>query len=102
MDIDVNKNHRTVHMVIKGNIDEQGANTLKQNFLNFNKNTIDHVIIDMKSVNHIGSAGIGKLLLFYKDFAINGGKITLNNVSRTLYDLFKVVKLDTLMNINSI
>jgi anti-anti-sigma factor len=102
MDIDMNKSNRTVTMIIKGNIDEQGANALKQNFSNLNKSSIDHVIIDMKNVNHIGSAGIGKLLLFYKDFAIKGGTITLNNVSRTLYDLFKVVKLDTLMKINTI
>jgi len=102
MDIDVNTNNRTINMVIKGNIDEQGANDLKQSFVNLNKSAIDHVIIDMQNVQHIGSAGIGKLLLFYKDFAIKGGKITLNNVNRSLYDLFKVVKLDTLMKINTL
>jgi anti-sigma B factor antagonist len=89
-------------MIIKGNIDEQGANELKKSFLNLNTTSIDHVTIDMSNVNHIGSSGIGKLLLFYKDFAVKGGKITLNNVSRSLYDLFKVVKLDTLMKINTI
>jgi anti-anti-sigma factor len=102
MEIDVNTSSRTVNMVIKGNIDEQGANDLKQSFLNLNKREIDRVIIDMQNVKHIGSAGIGKLLLFYKDFAIKGGTIILNNVSRSMYDLFKVVKLDTLMKINTI
>ena len=102
MEIDLNKMNRTVKMIIKGNIDEQGAMNLKQSFMNINKSTIDHVIIDMKNVNHVGSAGIGKLLLFYKDFAIKGGRITLDNVSRTLYDLFKVVKLGTLMKIKAI
>jgi anti-anti-sigma factor len=101
MDIDVNTTGRTVNMVINGNIDEQGANDLKQSFLNLDKKTIDQVIIDMQNVQHIGSAGIGKLLLFYKDFAIKGGKIVLNNVSRSMYDLFKVVKLDTLMKVNT-
>jgi len=102
MEIDVMTNNRTVTMIIKGNIDEQGANVLKQSFINLNTGAIDHVIIDMKNVNHIGSSGIGKLLLFYKDFAIKGGKITVDNVNRTLYDLFKMVKLDTLMKINLI
>jgi anti-anti-sigma factor len=102
MEIDVTTNNRTVKLIIKGNIDEQGADVLKQNFMNLNKSLIDHVVIDMKNVNHIGSAGIGKLLLFYKDFAIKGGKITVDNVSRSLYDLFKMVKLDTLMKINSV
>ena len=102
MEIELKTSNRTVKMVIKGNIDEQGANDLKHSFLNLNKSTIDHVIIDMQNVNHVGSAGIGKLLLFYKDFAIKGGKITLDNVSRSLNDLFKVVKLDTLMKINTI
>ena len=98
----MNTSNRTATMTIKGNIDEQGAETLKQNFYSLNISVLDHVVIDMKDVNHIGSAGIGKLLLFYKDFAIKGGSISVINVSKPLFDLFQVVKLDTLMKISRI
>jgi len=101
MDIDVTQSSQTATLTINGNIDEQGAETLKQSFYKLNVKSLTTVVIDFKNVNHIGSAGIGKLLLFYKDFAISGGKIILDNVSRQLYDLFIVVKLNTLMKINA-
>ena len=100
MNIDVTKKERTAFLNIDGNIDEQGAEILKQAISQLNMNDIDKAVIDFKEVNHIGSAGIGKLLLFYKDFAIKGGQIILENVSRPLYDLFQIVKLDTLIKIN--
>ncbi|MBF0452185.1 MAG: STAS domain-containing protein [Candidatus Magnetomorum sp.] len=102
MDIDVTKKGQTALLTVNGNVDEQGAELLKQTFYKLNMKELTNVVIDFKNVNHIGSAGIGKLLLFYKDFAISGGGITLENVSRSLFDLFKVVKLDTLMKINAL
>jgi len=99
MNIEVTKKDRIAYLKIDGNVDEQGAEILKQTIHKLNLNDIDKTVIDFKDVFHIGSAGIGKLLLFYKDFAIKGGQIELINVSKTLYDLFKVVKLDSLMKI---
>jgi len=100
MNINIITNGPTATMTLSGKIDEQHAEVLKKNFYELNFSLLDHIILDFQHVSHIGSAGIGKLLLFYKDFAIKGGRISLKNVSKPLYDVFKVVKLDTLMDIN--
>jgi anti-anti-sigma factor len=102
MDIDVTQSGNKAQLKISGTIDEHGAETLKQTFYQLNTKSLTEVVIDFEKVSHIGSAGIGKLLLFYKDFAIRGGTIMLENVSKPLFDLFKVVKLDTLMKIKTI
>ena len=83
----------------KGNIDERGAEELKNHFKSLNISSVKEVIFDFANVNYIGSAGIGKLLLFYKDMALNGGKITIKNVSPSIYELFNVLKLDTIFTI---
>jgi anti-sigma B factor antagonist len=58
-----------------------------------------NLVIDFHETTHIGSAGIGKLLLFYKDMAANDGKVRLENLSRDLYEMFTALKLDTVFTI---
>jgi anti-anti-sigma factor len=101
MDIVVNRAGDRVDILInfesgRGNIDERRAEELKRHFRDLDPSTINEVVFDFRNVNHIGSAGIGKLLLFYKDMALNGGKIRIENASETVYELFNVLKLDTI------
>jgi len=84
----------------KGNIDERCAEELKKRFREMNVSSVKEVVFDFRNVNHIGSAGIGKLLLFYKDMALNGGKIRIENASETVYELFNVLKLDTIFTVS--
>ena len=84
---------------IKGNIDEQGAEELKRRFREQNISKLKEVAFDFRHVIHIGSAGIGKLLLFYKDLAIHDGRIVIQNVSPTIYELFNVLKLNSIFTI---
>ncbi len=58
------------------------------------------VVFDFKQVSHIGSAGIGKLLLFYRELEVNGGKLRVENASKTVYELLKLVELDSLFGIS--
>ncbi len=83
----------------KGNIDERAAEELKRRFRELNIASVSEVIFDFKNVNHIGSAGIGKLLLFYKDLALNGGGVTIENTSEAVHEVFSVLKLDSIFNI---
>ncbi len=84
----------------KGNIDERCAEELKRRFRELNVSYLKEVVFDFRNVNHIGSAGIGKLLLFYKDMALNGGKIRIENASETVWELFSVLKLDTIFTVS--
>jgi anti-sigma B factor antagonist len=100
MELSVTSDGDRVRFEVQGAIDEKGAENLKQRFRELNSTGVKELIIDFHKVTHIGSAGIGKLLLFYKDMAISGGKIQLENLSQTLHELFMTLKLDSIFKIS--
>ena len=101
MNIDVVKKEKDVFFTIDGNIDERGAEDLKACFLRLNLSSVKNVIFDFTRVQHIGSAGIGKFLLFYKELSLMGGNIIIENTSETIASLFRELKLDTIFKIKS-
>ncbi len=100
MDLAVSQEGDRVRFEIVGNVDEKGAEELKRRFRELNITAVREVIFDFGKVTHIGSAGIGKLLLFYKDLAVIGGSIRIINTSETVYELLTVLKLDTIFTIS--
>ncbi len=101
MNIDIVKKEREVLFTIDGKIDERGAEDLKSCFLRLNLSSVKNVIFDFAGVQHIGSAGIGKLLLFYKELSLMGGNIIIENTSETIAGLFRELKLDTIFKIET-
>lgn len=99
MELSIDTSQDSASIRLTGEIDEKGSQILKENFLSLDKSIIKHVILDFSKVTHIGSAGIGKLLLFYKDIAIAGGKIQLINVPDSIYTLFLTLKLNSVFDI---
>jgi len=100
MELSVTHQGDHVRFEVQGEIDEKGAEDLKQRFNELNSAALKELTINFQKVTHIGSAGIGKLLLFYKDMAVNGGHVRLENLSKTLYELFMTLKLDTIFSIS--
>jgi anti-anti-sigma factor len=100
MDLSYTHEGTSARFTINGKIDEGGAEELKSRFLSMDRTSVKDVIFDFKGVSHIGSAGIGKLLLFYKELAISGGTIRIVNASETVRDLFRVLKLDTIFTVS--
>ena len=87
-------------IAVKGIVDEKGAETLKKEFTKLNLSQIKELTVDLKEVEHIGSSGIGKLLLFYKHLSANHGTLRVTNLSAPLNDLFLELKLDSLFTIS--
>jgi anti-anti-sigma factor len=100
MELTVTPQGDQVFVEVVGSIDERGAEDLKRRFLELDVSSVKEVVFDFSGVTFIGSAGIGKLLLFYKNLAAQGGKITIQNMSKDIYTMFKVVKLDKIFNIS--
>ncbi len=100
MDLTVSSQGDQTRIVIVGSIDERGAEDLKRRFLELDLAKLKEVVFDFSGVTFIGSAGIGKLLLFYKNLASHGGKIIIENMAKDIYTMFKVVKLDKIFNIS--
>ena len=81
---------------VEGVIDEQSAEDLKQQFFDMNGSLLRELVLDFSEMRQIGSAGIGKILVFHQDIVANGGAIRIENASESVYDLFHMLKLDTL------
>ncbi len=100
MEINEKINEGTMTLTLSGLIDEQGADELKEKFTSLKTNKPYKVILNFTHVSHIGSAGIGKLLLLYKDVAIYGGNIIITGLSSELKTIFVNLKLDTVFTLN--
>lgn len=96
MEIDITETGDTARISIAGDVDESGAGVLKARFNERNLGQKKEVVLDFHEVRHIGSAGIGKLLLFYKDLAVHEGKLRIIGASKPIFDLFREMKLDTI------
>ncbi len=99
MEMSLDKSQTSARFTIQGEIDGPGAEKLKAGFYALDKTSVKSIVFDFGKVTHIGSAGIGKLLLFYKDIAIGGGTMEIINVPGTIYDLLFTLKLDTVFKI---
>lgn len=99
MDISINVSSDTATLSVSGEVDEQGAEDLKRRFGEIDLAKAKVVAFDFSGVTHIGSAGLGKLLLFYKAIASNGGTMRVERVSPGIWDLLQQLKLDTIFTI---
>ena len=99
MNIAVTRENHSVRLVLQGEIDELAAEELKKRFRDIALTVPQRVEIDFAGVTHIGSAGIGKLLVFYKDLAIHGAVLALVRVPSPIYHLFREMKLDSIFSI---
>jgi anti-sigma B factor antagonist len=99
MTVAMNCSTADCHIIIAGTIDERGAEELKTRFREIPAGQRGGVYIDFKEVTHIGSAGIGKLLVLYKDLAVRGSRLHLQNVPRNIYRLLCEMKLNSIFTI---
>ncbi|PIF02881.1 MAG: anti-anti-sigma factor [Desulfococcus sp.] len=100
MKIDIVQEKDRSRFILSGKIDETGAEDMKSRFLGHALGDTREVVFDFSGVSYIGSAGIGKLLLFYKEVAVNGGTMSVIGVSPGIFDLFRVLKLDTIFSVS--
>lgn len=101
MEISVVYEKNIPHFVINGNIDEKGAETLSNHFRALTEKTvISELVLDFKSVQYIGSSGIGAVILFYKKLAPAGGKVRIINLSKEIYDLLSDLDINKIIQIS--
>jgi anti-sigma B factor antagonist len=99
MDFNVSQNGDQGRIEIIGDIDEKGSEILKSKLQEMNQ--LKKVEIDFNQVGYIGSSGIGKLLLFYKNLAVHGGSMSVTHLQPDLFRLFKELKLNTIFTITA-
>ncbi|MDM8526197.1 STAS domain-containing protein [Desulfococcaceae bacterium HSG8] len=100
MEISVTQEKECVLFTVTGEIGEKEAEALRKCFIELDRSSVSEIIFDFSTVTHIGSSGIGKLLLFNKELSVCGGSIRIENVSEMVYDLFRLLKLDTILSVS--
>lgn len=99
MNVKVTEEGSKTIMFLSGSIDIPGAENLKKFLTKILESDCGEIVLDFKEVNFIGSSGIGKLLIFYKNFTAKGGSIHIENLNKEIKALFRAIKLDKLFNI---
>jgi len=100
MDMEIRIENDTVFFNIMGAIDTEGAPELTVKFMELVKDTsLKHAQFDLSEVSFITSAGIGKLLAFFKHFDKLGGSLKISAVSPELAKQFEEIHLNNIIPI---
>jgi anti-sigma B factor antagonist len=57
------------------------------------------VRLDLKKVPVSNSAGIGSILMFYKNLKKRDGLLEIKGISKNLAEMFRLIKLDTVIQV---
>lgn len=58
-----------------------------------------HLVLDFTRVAWISSTELGTLILLHKRMAAHGGRLTLVNLRDEIYEVFRVTRLDSFLDI---
>ena len=101
MEIKVEEGKNKITIKLIGDIFVEQGENLMNTFNKILEKNPELVVIDMKDLKSITSSGIGKIVLLYKELSKKGGKIKITGVNDTISQIFKIVKLDKLVEIES-
>jgi len=97
MELIVRHKGTRVRFEVVGIIDEKGAEVLRQDFSKLDTGAISELVLDLGNVGYICSAGVGKLLMFYRELTENGGKLLVENDTGSVRELLVASKMDTIL-----
>ena len=101
MDIKVTENEDQIVVTLRGDIYVEQTDELLETFNSIIEKSPQEVIINIKDLKSITSSGIGKIVLLYKGLNQKNGKIRIIGANETIMQIFKVVKLDKLVEIEA-
>ena len=100
MQLEIRKRGDTVILKIIGAVDTEGGRELSESFARLVLDeSIRHGVFDLSEVPAITSAGIGKLLRFYKHFDKMMGTMKIKGISAPLKQQFVEIHLDQIIKI---
>jgi len=102
MDVNVFEGEQSVSVTLKGDIYVEQADELLGIFNSIIEKGPKEVIIDLSGLKSITSSGIGKIVLLYKGLQKKNGKIKIVGVNNTIMQIFKIVKLNKLVEIEGV
>lgn len=100
MNIELSLDGKVAKMKIDGILNSENAYLLQEKLTEVLNSDATLLELDLLDCRNISSTGIGKILLFYKDFNTKGGEIEVVRSSNSVYELFSMLKLNQLFTVN--
>ncbi|HNW24196.1 MAG TPA: STAS domain-containing protein [Candidatus Cloacimonas sp.] len=100
MNIELVLDGKVAKMKIEGILNSENAYLLQEKLTEVFNSDATLLELDLLDCRNISSTGIGKILLFYKDFITKGGEIVVIRSSNSVYELFSMLKLNQLFTVN--
>ncbi|CAO81456.1 STAS domain-containing protein [Candidatus Cloacimonas acidaminovorans] len=100
MNIELSLDGKVAKMKIDGILNSKNAYLLQEKLTEVLNSDATLLELDLLDCRNISSTGIGKILLFYKDFITKGGEIEVVRSSNSVYELFSMLKLNQLFTVN--
>jgi anti-sigma B factor antagonist len=96
---EVYKADKELCVVLKGRVVLEELDVVKQSVLPRITRDIDHVYVDLKSVEYVDSAGLGLLIGFKMTSKMQGAGISLMDPNKTVSDVLNISKIDGIFEI---
>ncbi|MCB5224400.1 MAG: STAS domain-containing protein [Candidatus Cloacimonadaceae bacterium] len=100
MKIDLSFSGDRALMTVEGYLNSENADNFQKKLNEVLDSQARYLDIDLFECKNISSIGIGKLLLFYKDFVGKGGELEVIRSSEPIFELFNTLKLNQLFLVN--
>lgn len=89
-----------IRLIPGGEVDHEGSEALKSTVNGLPLCGKTAVVFDFSEVTYIGSAGLGKLLLFYKRLSAQKIEMRVQGASASVQALLRELRLDSLFKIS--
>ncbi len=100
MEIKHYKEEEYIIIKITGDLDASSAVTLDDAMKEVMAKHEQHIFVDCEGLNYIASAGLGVFMSYISDITSNKINFRLFNMSNKILDVFKVLGLNVLLNID--
>jgi len=91
------------HVVIVDTIGElrlgEGTNVLRRVISELLEDDYKSILLNLRDVRHIDSAGVGELMSCYTSVQNRGGQLKLMNLSKNVHNLLMITKLYTIFEV---
>src|SRR6185312_7552399 len=101
MELNFAKHKDIYEIVIEGDLDASSCIALDKAISDAVDKGEKKILIDCTHLNYISSAGLGVFMSYLQDFENNKIKMVLYNLSDKVKNVFEILGLDTLVNIQS-
>jgi anti-sigma B factor antagonist len=100
MDVLTRKDGDTLYIKVSGAVDTGAAEILRSELGKIVIQKPMKVVMNLTQVSTMGSSGIGKILMFFKNLDSMKASFEIKGIHENLYSVFKAVKLDKLFPIS--